>query len=65
MTTKNLVEFAMKHLDENGAPKWHTYATNYETVEVVCAVSNLKLIRLNEYGQFKAIKENARRYLAN
>ena len=63
MTTRKLVEFAMHHRDTDGQVKWHSFATNYATVELVCAASNLKLIRLNEFGQFRAIEENATRYL--
>lgn len=59
MTTRKLVTFALKYKN-----KWHTFAKDKETVDTVCAASNLKLITLNDYGQFKVLEENAQRYLS-
>ena len=57
-TTKDLVRFALKHPNA-----WHTFYNDKETVTLVCAAVNLRCVILNEFGQFKAIEENARRYV--
>ena len=57
-TTKDLVRFALKRPDS-----WHTFYNNKETVALVCAAYNLRCIALNDFGQFKAIEENAKRYV--
>ena len=38
---ETLVRFAWKYRD-----KWHTYATDYETVSLMCATANLGIIEL-------------------
>ena len=59
-TTRKLVTFALKYKDN-----WHTFACDHDTIDCICGASNLKLIQLNEFGQFKALEENAQRYLNN
>ena len=44
---KRLIMFAVKYPDT-----WQSYATDKQTVSVVCATANLGIIRLNEFGQF-------------
>jgi len=56
---KRLIEFVVKYPD-----KWHSYAPNKPTVEVVCATSNLGIIRVNECEQFQLKSlDAARRFL--
>ena len=43
-----LIKFALEH-----SGSWHTYSTDYNTVEQVCAAVNLGIIKLNQCGQFK------------
>lgn len=42
-----LIKFALKY-----AGKWHSYATDRETVGVICATVNLGIIKLNQFEQF-------------
>ena len=57
-TTKDLARFALKH------DGWHTFATDRETISLICAGVNLKVVRINEFTQFTALRENCERYLA-
>ena len=57
---RKLIEFALKYSD-----KWHSYSPDYHTVGLICATSNLGIIKLNEHGQFALkCKEKALRFLA-
>lgn len=42
----DLIKFAVKY------PGWHTFATDSDTVGVVCATQNLGIISVNDYCQF-------------
>jgi hypothetical protein len=56
---KLAVKFLIKHPE-----KWHTYATDSQTVEVVCSLSNLGIAKINSTGQWKLKSaEHAERFL--
>ena len=55
-----LVNFALKY-----PGKWHSYTTDYHTVNLICATANLGIIKVNETDQFALkSKEKALRFLA-
>lgn len=59
-TTKKATKFLLRHPD-----KWHSFARDYDTVDVICACVNLGIAKLNDCGQFKLkSKEAAERYVA-
>jgi hypothetical protein len=45
---RKLIHFAAKYPD-----KWHAFAQDYQTVDIVCACANCGLIVLNDFNQFK------------
>ena len=45
-TTKDLARFALENTG------WHTFYRDHATVELICAGSNLGIIKINEHGQF-------------
>jgi len=47
-TQRKLMNFAAKYPD-----KWHAFAHDHETVDIVCACANCGLIVLNDFNQFK------------
>lgn len=56
---KVLVKFLIKY-----PRKWHTFATDYKTVSVVCASANLGILKVNEFNQMILISaEKANRWL--
>ena len=57
-TTRDIVEFAINN------PGNHRFSRDYDTVANLCAAANLKLVLLCSDGTFRAIPENANRYLA-
>ena len=60
-TQQALIRFLMKHPDT-----WHTYADDYKTVSIVCATSNLGILKVNDTGQMKLkSREAAHQFLFN
>ena len=57
---KKAVKFFLKYAD-----KWHSYASDYETVNIICSLVNLGILNHNEYNQVKVNKFNANLYLSN
>ena len=59
-TTKNkaATKFFLKYQD-----KWHSFAKDYETVNIICCLVNLQILNLNEHEQVKVNVSNAVRYL--
>lgn len=54
-----LVKFLLKY-----PSKWPSFANNYQTVSIVCATSNLKILQVNDYGQMRLCSvENANMFL--
>jgi hypothetical protein len=55
-----LVKFLVKYSN-----KWHSFASDYNTVSLVCACSNLGILKTNNFGQMKLVSlEKADRWLA-
>lgn len=44
-----LAKFAKRYPD-----KWHTYARDKKTIDLLCAAVNCGHVKTNEHGQFKA-----------
>jgi len=43
---------------------WHTFAKDYQTVSLVCATSNLGILKVNQHGQMAVkCKTAANRFL--
>ena len=61
MITKQqkLVKFALKYAD-----KWHHFAKDYETVSLICATSNLGIIKVDD-DMFVLKSANAARMFLN
>ena len=57
---KQAVKFFLKYAD-----KWHSYASDYKTVNIICGLVNLGILNLNENNQVKVNKFNANLYLSN
>jgi hypothetical protein len=59
--TKNAAMFLLKY-----PGKWHSYATNKPTVEIVCALVNLGIAKVNQFDQFRLKSiDAAERYTNN
>jgi hypothetical protein len=61
-TTKNktATKFFLKYAD-----KWHSFAKDYETVNIICCLVNLQILNLNEHEQVKVNVSNAKLYINN
>ena len=60
-TQQALIRFLMKYPDT-----WHSYADDRETVNLVCATSNLGILKVNDYGQMKLkSRDKAHQFLYN
>jgi len=57
---KEAVKFFLKYAD-----KWHSYASDYETVSIICSLVNLGILNHNENKQVKVREFNANLYLSN
>ena len=57
----SVAAFALKHPDS-----WHSFASDRETVESVCAANNLGIVEVSTISNQFRLKsaENARRYCA-
>lgn len=55
---KEAIKFFLKYAD-----KWHSYARDYETVNIICCLVNLKILNHNEFNQVKVNIHNANLYL--
>jgi hypothetical protein len=55
---KEAVEFFLKYPD-----KWHSYANDYITTDIICRLVNLKILNHNQYNQVKVNSFNANLYL--
>jgi hypothetical protein len=60
---KKTIKFFLKYPD-----KWHSYAKDYETVNLICCLVNLSILHhketpLNEHNQVKINPFNANLYL--
>ena len=55
---KQAVHFFLKY-----AEQWHSYANDYETVEIICCLVNLRILNLNKHNQVKVNPFNAQLYL--
>ena len=53
------IRFYLKHSD-----KWISFGTDYETVETMCCLNNLRIVTINKYNQAKINRHNAELYLA-
>ena len=53
---KKLLRFANKY------PKLHSFADDAKTVEAVCGLHNLKLVRVHNTGQFKITGQGVEYY---
>ena len=43
-----LIKFLKKYPN-----KWHSYATDRDTIECICATANIGILKLNEHGQMR------------
>jgi|DEB0MinimDraft_12_1074336.scaffolds.fasta_scaffold37167_2 hypothetical protein len=55
---KQAIKFFLKYAD-----KWHSYANDYETVNIISSLVNLKILNHNEFKQVKINTHNANLYL--
>lgn len=55
---KQAVKFFLKYSN-----KWHTYSNDYETINVITSLVNLKILNHNEFNQVKVNTHNAKLYL--
>ena len=55
---KEAIKFFLKYAD-----KWHSYANDYETVNIISSLVNLKILNHNEFSQVKVNTHNANLYL--
>lgn len=55
---KEAIKFFLKYAD-----KWHSYANDYETVNIISSLVNLKILNHNEFNQVKVNSHNANLYL--
>ena len=42
---------------------WHSYTSDKATVDQICRLVNLSILKRNEHNQVKVIEENARLFL--
>jgi|TARA_R100000995_G_scaffold37233_1_gene17052 hypothetical protein len=56
--TKSAIKFFLKYPD-----KWHSYANDYITTDIICRLVNLKILNHNQYNQVKVNPFNANLYL--
>ena len=56
----NAIKFFLTYAD-----KWHTYASDYETINLICYLVNLQILNYNQFSQVKVNQHNARLYLSN
>ena len=57
---RKLIHFLLKYPNE-----WHSYSTDKETVNLVCATSNLGILEVNEFHQMKLkSEEKALRFIS-
>ena len=55
---KKTIKFFLKY------NKWHSYANDYNTINIICSLVNLKILNHNQYNQVKINKFNAELYLS-
>jgi len=55
---KQAVKFFLKYSN-----KWHTYSNDYETINVITSLVNLKILNHNQFNQVKINTYNANLYL--
>lgn len=55
---KQAVKFFLKYSN-----KWHSYANDYQTINVISSLVNLKILNHNEFNQVKVNTHNANLYL--
>jgi len=59
-TQKKMAKFMLTYGDKG----WQSFADDRETVECVCALHNLGIVRVNEFQQMRLIsREKACRFL--
>jgi hypothetical protein len=57
MSNKDAIRFFLKY------PNWHSYASDKKTVDQICYLVNLSILKHNEHNQVKVNEHNARLFL--